>query len=50
MVNPEEWKSLRRVWPNYQAQMGVYFLLIEDQRGCDLHTDLSLPVMARAIW
>jgi CRISPR-associated exonuclease Cas4 len=27
----EEWKSSLRVWPNHRAQMGVYFLLIEDQ-------------------
>jgi CRISPR-associated exonuclease Cas4 len=31
MVIPEEWKSARKVWPNRRAQMGVYFLLIEDQ-------------------
>ena len=31
MVIAEEWKSSRRVWPSHQAQMGVYFLLIEDQ-------------------
>jgi CRISPR-associated exonuclease Cas4 len=30
-VIPEEWKSSRAVWPNHRAQMGVYFLLIEDQ-------------------
>lgn len=31
MVTPEEWKSARtlRLW--HQSQMGVYFLLIEDQ-------------------
>jgi CRISPR-associated exonuclease Cas4 len=33
MVIPEEWKSSRRVWPNHWAQLGVYFLLIEDQLG-----------------
>jgi CRISPR-associated exonuclease Cas4 len=33
MVIPEEWKSGRRVWPNHRAQLGVYFLLIEDQFG-----------------
>jgi CRISPR-associated exonuclease Cas4 len=27
----EEWKSARRVWPNHRAQMGVYFLLVEEQ-------------------
>jgi CRISPR-associated exonuclease Cas4 len=31
MVIPEEWKSSRTVWPNHRAQMGAYFLLIEDQ-------------------
>jgi hypothetical protein len=31
MVIPEEWKSSRSVWPNHRAQLGVYFLLIEDQ-------------------
>jgi hypothetical protein len=25
------WKSSRSVWPNHRAQLGVYFLLIEDQ-------------------
>jgi CRISPR-associated exonuclease Cas4 len=33
MVIPEEWKSSRSVWPNHRAQLGVYFLLIEDQLG-----------------
>jgi GNAT superfamily N-acetyltransferase len=33
MVIPEEWKSSRRVWPNDRAQIGVYFLLIEDPLG-----------------
>ena len=27
----EEWKSSGRVWPNHRAQMGVYFLLIEEE-------------------
>ena len=27
----EEWKSSRRVWPSHRAQMGVYFLLIEQE-------------------
>ena len=27
----EEWKSSRSVWPNHRAQMGVYFLLIEEE-------------------
>jgi CRISPR-associated exonuclease Cas4 len=31
MVIPEEWKSARRIWPNHRAQMGVYFLLIEEE-------------------
>lgn len=33
MVIPEEWKSSRSIWPNHRAQMGVYFVLIEDQLG-----------------
>jgi CRISPR/Cas system-associated exonuclease Cas4 (RecB family) len=33
MVIPEEWKSSTTMWPNHRAQMGVYFLLIEDQLG-----------------
>lgn len=32
-VIPEEWKSSLSVWPNHRAQLGVYFLLIEDQLG-----------------
>ncbi len=28
---PEEWKSSLKVWPNHGAQLGVYFLLIEEQ-------------------
>jgi len=32
-IIPEEWKSAQRVWPNHRAQMGVYFLLIEDRLG-----------------
>jgi CRISPR-associated exonuclease Cas4 len=31
MVTPEEWKSSRSVWLNHRAQMGVYFLLIEEE-------------------
>jgi CRISPR-associated exonuclease Cas4 len=31
MVTPEEWKSSRQFRPWHRAQMGVYFLLIEDQ-------------------
>jgi CRISPR-associated exonuclease Cas4 len=27
----EEWKSARRVWPSHRAQMGCYFLLIEEE-------------------
>ena len=30
-IIPEEWKSSRQVRPSHRAQMGVYFLLIEDQ-------------------
>jgi CRISPR/Cas system-associated exonuclease Cas4 (RecB family) len=29
----EEWKSARRVWPSHRAQMGVYFILIEEEMG-----------------
>ena len=32
-VIPEEWKSALRFGPWHRAQMGVYFLLIEDQLG-----------------
>jgi CRISPR-associated exonuclease Cas4 len=28
----EEWKSSRQVWPSHRAQMGCYFLLIEEKR------------------
>jgi CRISPR-associated exonuclease Cas4 len=31
VVIPEEWKSSRSVWPSHRAQLGVYFVLIEDQ-------------------
>jgi CRISPR-associated exonuclease Cas4 len=31
MVTPEEWKSARQLRGWHRAQMGVYFLLIEDQ-------------------
>jgi CRISPR-associated exonuclease Cas4 len=27
----EEWKSAREVWPNHKAQMGCYFLLVEEE-------------------
>ena len=27
----EEWKSSRRVWPSHRAQMGCYFLLVEEE-------------------
>lgn len=30
---PEEWKSARRVFDSHKAQMGVYFLLIEEETG-----------------
>jgi CRISPR/Cas system-associated exonuclease Cas4 (RecB family) len=30
---PEEWKSAKRLWPSHIAQMGVYFLLIEERYG-----------------
>jgi CRISPR-associated exonuclease Cas4 len=26
----EEWKSPRQLWPHHRAQMGVYFLLVEE--------------------
>jgi CRISPR-associated exonuclease Cas4 len=31
VIWPEEWKSARTLRPWHRAQMGVYFLLIEDQ-------------------
>lgn len=33
LIIPEEWKSARNVRPWHRAQMGVYFLLIEEQLG-----------------
>jgi len=30
---PEEWKSARRVYKSHIAQLGVYFVLIEDVHG-----------------
>lgn len=33
MVIPEEWKSARVLRPWHRIQLGVYFLLIEDQLG-----------------
>ncbi len=30
MIIPEEWKSSRQVWPSHRAQLGCYFLLIEE--------------------
>lgn len=27
----EEWKSSARLWPEHRLQLGVYFLLVEDQ-------------------
>jgi CRISPR-associated exonuclease Cas4 len=30
---PEEWKSSRRLYPSHRAQMGVYFILIEEETG-----------------
>jgi CRISPR/Cas system-associated exonuclease Cas4 (RecB family) len=30
-IVPEEWKSARTLRPHHRAQLGVYFLLIEDQ-------------------
>lgn len=30
---PEEWKSARRVHDSHRAQMGVYFILIEEESG-----------------
>lgn len=27
----EEWKSAHQVWPNHRAQMGAYFLLVEEE-------------------
>ena len=33
MPIPEEWKSARRVFDSHRAQMGVYFILIEEETG-----------------
>ena len=30
-IIPEEWKSSRQVWPSHRAQLGCYFLLIEEE-------------------
>src|SRR4051794_18841335 len=30
---PEEWKSARRVYDSHRAQMGVYFILLEEETG-----------------
>jgi CRISPR-associated exonuclease Cas4 len=30
---PEEWKSARRVYDSHRAQMGVYFILLEETTG-----------------
>jgi len=30
---PEEWKSARRVYDSHRAQMGAYFILIEEETG-----------------
>jgi CRISPR-associated exonuclease Cas4 len=30
---PEEWKSARRVYDSHRVQLGVYFLLIEEETG-----------------
>jgi CRISPR-associated exonuclease Cas4 len=30
---PEEWKSARRVHDSHRAQMGVYFILLEEETG-----------------
>jgi CRISPR-associated exonuclease Cas4 len=32
-IVPEEWKSSAEIWPSQRAQLGVYFLLIEDRFG-----------------
>ena len=33
MPIPEEWKSARRVHDSHRAQMGVYFILLEEETG-----------------
>jgi CRISPR-associated exonuclease Cas4 len=33
MPIPEEWKSARRVYDSHRAQMGVYFILLEEEIG-----------------
>lgn len=30
---PEEWKSAQRVYDSHRAQMGVYFILLEEETG-----------------
>jgi len=30
-IIPEEWKSSRQVWPSHRAQLGCYFLLIDEE-------------------
>jgi CRISPR-associated exonuclease Cas4 len=30
---PEEWKGSKRVYPSHRAQLGVYFLLVEEEYG-----------------
>ena len=30
---PEEWKSSRRLYDSHRAQMGVYFILLEEETG-----------------
>ena len=32
-VIPEEWKSSKRVYDSHRAQLGVYFILIEEETG-----------------
>jgi CRISPR-associated exonuclease Cas4 len=31
LIIVEEWKSSRQMWPNHRAQMGCYFLLVEEE-------------------
>jgi CRISPR-associated exonuclease Cas4 len=32
-IIPEEWKSSRKLWPSHKAQMGCYFVLVEEELG-----------------
>lgn len=46
VVISEEWKSSRRLRDSHRAQLGIYFLLIEDQMERGRRTVLSFAVTA----